>query len=129
MPLLHALDQAKTIFASVQFGQQPNRLVVSAHEVGLYLVERVVDVDAPQFVIPAVFGRQPHAVEHQAVKQLRFGGERLEPLAAHQQSRNPEVAELLGFFSVKVGEIDLRFQGNHLALNCIYLLFNDTETK
>ena len=57
MPLLHALDQNKTIFASIQLGQQPNCFVVSAHEVSLNLVECVVDVDAPQLVIPAVLGR------------------------------------------------------------------------
>ena len=41
----------------VQLSQQPNRLVVSAHEVSLNLVECVVDVNAPQLIIPAVFGR------------------------------------------------------------------------
>ena len=56
MPLLYALDQAKTIFSGIQLSQQPNGLIVSAHEVSLNLVERVVDVDAPQFVIPAMFG-------------------------------------------------------------------------
>lgn len=53
---------------------------------------------------------------YQAVKQLRVGGERLEFLAAHQQSRNPEVAELLGFFTIKVGEIDLCLHENHLDM-------------
>ena len=56
MPLLHALDQAEPVLASVQLGQQPNGLIVSAHEVSLNLVERVVDVDAAQLIIPAVFG-------------------------------------------------------------------------
>ena len=53
---------------------------------------------------------------NQAVKQLRVGGERLEFLAAHQQSRNPEVAELLGFFTVKVGEIDFCLHENNLNM-------------
>ena len=53
---------------------------------------------------------------YQAVKQLCVGGERLEFLAAHQQSRNPEVAELFGFFTIKVGEIDLRLHENHIDM-------------
>ena len=66
--------------------------------------------------IPAVFGGQSHAVKHHAVQQLCVGGGRLELLAAHQQSGNPEVAELFGFFTIKVGEIDLRLHENHLDM-------------
>ena len=63
-----------------------------------------------------MLGRQAHPVEHQAVKQLCFGGECLEFLAPHQQTRDAEIAELLGFLSVKIGEIDLRLQKNHLDM-------------
>ena len=116
LSLLDALDQRKATLSAVQFRQQPNGLVVSAHQVCLNFVQRVIDINAPKLVIPAVFGRQAHPVEHQPIKQLRFGGERLEFLAPHQQPRDAEVAELLGFLSVKIGEIDLRLQKNHLDM-------------
>ena len=51
----------------VQSGQC---FIMSAVQVSLYLVQRVVNVNAAQLVIPAVSGGHVHAVQQQAIQQF-----------------------------------------------------------
>ena len=92
MPLLDALDQADAL-AGVQFGQQFGCLIVTAVEVCLHLIQRVVNIYAPQLVIPAVPSRQPHPVQQQPVQQFGIRGQPLELLAGYQQPGDAVIAE------------------------------------
>ena len=73
LALLDALDQANAL-AGIQLGQQLDGLIMPAVQVGLYLVQRVVNINTAQLVIPAVSGGQAHAVQQQAVQQLGVRG-------------------------------------------------------
>ena len=55
LALLDTLDQAKTV-SFVQLGQQLDRFPMSAIQILLYLVQRVVDKDAALFIVPAILG-------------------------------------------------------------------------
>lgn len=56
LSLFDALDQSEA-FPSVQLGEQLDCLFVTAIQVGLYFIQRVVDIDAAILVVPAIFGR------------------------------------------------------------------------
>ena len=67
LALPNTFNQPKTVFPVVQLHQHPGGLVVAAVQILLYLVQRVVDIDAPLLIVPAVLGRQAHAIQQQAI--------------------------------------------------------------
>ena len=59
----------------VQLLEQTDGFGSTALEILLDLVQRVVDIDPVEIVIPAVFSGQPHTVKQQPIKQLCVRGD------------------------------------------------------
>lgn len=83
LALFDTLNQTATL-VGIQLGQQLDRLFMPAIQVGLYLVEGIIDENAALVVVPAVLGGQSHAVQQEAVQQLGVGGQLLELVAGNQ---------------------------------------------
>ena len=73
-PLLDPPYEAHA-FGTVQLREQLDRLIRLAAELFARLLQRKVDIHMAIIVHPAVFHGQAHAVQHEAVQQLRVGGE------------------------------------------------------
>lgn len=73
-PLLDPPYEAHA-FGAVQLHEQLDRLIRLAAELFARLLQRKVDIHMAIIVHPAVFHGQAHAVQHEAVQQLRVGGE------------------------------------------------------
>ena len=102
LALPNTFNQPKTVFPVVQLHQHPGGLVVAAVQILLYLVQRVVDIDAPLLIVPAVLGRQAHAVQQQAVQQLGVRRQALEAVPGDKLAGDAVERKLIALVTVVV---------------------------
>ena len=108
LALLLAFDQADAVL--VQLPEQLRGLVLAAaHEVHSVLLGEV-DVDALIAVHPAVFHRQPHTVQQEAVEDLGLNGNALIPGVGQQGLGDTVKAVLFRFVAVVVVQIQKLYQ-------------------
>ena len=105
-PLLDPPNEANA-FGTVQLREQLDRLIRLAAELFARL-QRKVDIHMDIIVHPAVFHGQAHAVQHEAVQQLRVGGEPSKVRLGDQELGDAEKGVLLGVHAEMVRKDRLR---------------------
>ena len=95
-------------FGAVQLREQLDRLIRLAAELFARLLQRKVDVHMAVIVHPAVSHGQAHAVQHEAVQQLRVGGEPPKVPLGDQELGDAEKGVLLGVHAEMVRKDRLR---------------------
>ena len=86
----------------LQFPEQLDRLVLAAAEGFLHFPDGVDDIHPPLLVQPAVFHRQAHAVQQNAVQCPGIGGELPEAAVLEQCLGDAEVGEQFARLTIKV---------------------------
>ena len=93
-----ALDEVELL----QFSEQLDRLVFGAAEGFLHFPDGVDDIHSPLLVQPAVFHRQAHAVQQDAVQRPGIGGELPETDVLKECFRDAEVGEQFARLPIEV---------------------------
>ena len=106
-PLLDPPNEANA-FGTVQLREQLDRLIRLAAELFARLLQRKVDVHMAVIVHPAVSHGQAHAVQHEAIQQLRVGGEPPKVRLGDQELGDAEKGVLLGVHAKMVRKDRLR---------------------
>ena len=106
-PLLDPPYEAHA-FGAVQLREQLDRLIRLAAELFARLLQRKVDVHMAVIVHPAVSHGQAHAVQHEAIQQLRVGGEPPKVRLGDQELGDAEKGVLLGVHAEMVRKDRLR---------------------
>ena len=106
-PLLDPSYEAHA-FGTVQLREQLDRLIRLAAELFARLLQRKVDIHMAIIVHPAVSHGQAHAVQHEAVQQLRVGGEPPKVRLGDQELGDAEKGVLLGVHAEMVRKDRLR---------------------
>ena len=106
-PLLDPPYEAHA-FGTVQLREQLDRLIRLAAELFARLLQRKVDIHMAIIVHPAVSHGQAHAVQHEAVQQLRVGGEPPKVRLGDQELGDEEKGVLLGVHAEMVRKDRLR---------------------
>lgn len=106
-PLLDPPYEAHA-FGAVQLRKQLDRLIRLAAELFARLLQRKVDIHMAIIVHPAVSHGQAHAVQHEAVQQLRVGGEPSKVRLGDQELGDAEKGVLLGVHAEMVRKDRLR---------------------
>lgn len=106
-PLLDPPYEAHA-FGAVQLREQLDRLIRLAAELFARLLQRKVDIHMAIIVHPAVSHGQAHAVQHEAVQQLRVGGELSKVRLGDQELGDAEKGVLLGVHAEMVCKDRLR---------------------
>ena len=106
-PLLDPPNKANA-FGTVQLREQLDRLIRLAAELFARLLQRKVDVHMAVIVHPAVSHGQAHAVQHEAIQQLRVGGEPPKVRLGDQELGDAEKGVLLGVHAKMVRKDRLR---------------------
>lgn len=106
-PLLDPPYEAHA-FGAVQLREQLDRLIRLAAELFARLLQRKVDIHMAIIVHPAVSHGQAHAVQHEAVQQLRVGGEPSKVRLGDQELGDAEKGVLLGVHAEMVCKDRLR---------------------
>ena len=90
--------------ASVQFRKQPDGLSVAAKQRLLYLVQRIVYINTPLLIVPAVFHGQAHAVKQEAIQQLGVRGQVFEIATGHKLPGDAVKGKLLALAAIVIIE-------------------------